>query len=85
MRLAPRDEAAWGEIALRLGGAERFRPPRVRDIAAATGRPESDVRVFSHDDSEARRPLGAAVVTAADVTAARSHAREVSTALRRLW
>ncbi|MGB9250249.1 MAG: formate-dependent phosphoribosylglycinamide formyltransferase [Mycobacterium sp.] len=54
-------------------------------LADALRRPESDVRVFSHDDSEARRPLGAAVVTAADVTAARSHAREVSTALRRLW
>jgi phosphoribosylglycinamide formyltransferase 2 len=54
-------------------------------LADALRRPESDVRVFSYDDSEARRPLGAAVVTAADVTAARSHAREVSTALRRLW
>ena len=54
-------------------------------LADALRRPESDVRVFSRDDSEARRPLGAAVVTAADVTAARSHAREVSTALRRLW
>ncbi|HEY2090180.1 MAG TPA: formate-dependent phosphoribosylglycinamide formyltransferase [Mycobacterium sp.] len=54
-------------------------------LADALRRPESDVRVFSYDDSEARRPLGAAVVTAADVTAARSHARKVSTALRRLW
>jgi selenocysteine-specific elongation factor len=44
VRLAPKDEAAWGKIALLLGGAERFRPPRVRDIAEATGRPESDVR-----------------------------------------
>jgi formate-dependent phosphoribosylglycinamide formyltransferase (GAR transformylase) len=33
-------------------------------LADALRRPESDVRVFSHDDSEARRPLGAAVVTA---------------------
>ena len=31
-------------IAPLLGGDERFRPPRVRDIAAATGRPERDVR-----------------------------------------
>ena len=66
------------------GGA--VRGPQVGGaLADALRRPESDVRVFSHDDSEARRPLGAAVVTAADVTAARSHAREVSTALRRLW
>jgi phosphoribosylglycinamide formyltransferase 2 len=54
-------------------------------LADALRRPESDVRVFTRDDSEARRPLGAAVVTAGDVAAARSHAREVSTALRRLW
>ena len=44
VRLAPKDEAAWIEIARRLGGAERFRPPRVRDIAELTGRAESDVR-----------------------------------------
>jgi selenocysteine-specific elongation factor len=43
-RLAPGDEAAWRVIASLLGGAERFRPPRVRDIAEATGRQERDVR-----------------------------------------
>jgi selenocysteine-specific elongation factor len=43
-RLAPHDEAAWAVIAPLLGGAERFRPPRVRDIAETTGRPERDVR-----------------------------------------
>ncbi|WIM87182.1 formate-dependent phosphoribosylglycinamide formyltransferase [Candidatus Mycobacterium wuenschmannii] len=46
---------------------------------------ESDVRVFARDESGARRPLGAAVVTAADVTTARGRARDVSAALRRLW
>lgn len=44
VRLTPGDEAAWGLIAPRLGGAERFRPPRVRDLPQATGRPERDVR-----------------------------------------
>jgi selenocysteine-specific elongation factor len=44
VRLAPKDEVAWDEIALLLSGAERFRPPRVRDIAASTSRSESDVR-----------------------------------------
>ena len=44
VRLTPKDEAAWSEIALLLSGAERFRPPRVRDIAVSTGRPEGDVR-----------------------------------------
>jgi phosphoribosylglycinamide formyltransferase 2 len=47
--------------------------------------PESDVRVFARHEPEARRPLGVAVVTAPDVTIARSRAREVSGALRRLW
>ncbi len=46
---------------------------------------ESDVRVFTRDESEARRPLGATVVTAADVTTARGRARHASAALRRLW
>ena len=44
VRLTPGDEAAWAGIAPLLGGAERFRPPRVRDIAEATGRGERDVR-----------------------------------------
>jgi selenocysteine-specific elongation factor len=44
VRLAPGDEAAWAAIAPRLGGAERFRPPRVRDLAQTTGRPEREVR-----------------------------------------
>jgi len=43
-RLTPEDEAAWSIIASLLGGAERFRPPRVRDIAETTGRQERDVR-----------------------------------------
>jgi selenocysteine-specific elongation factor len=43
-RLSPGDEAAWQAIAPLLGGAERFRPPRVRDIAGATGRAEPEVR-----------------------------------------
>jgi selenocysteine-specific elongation factor len=44
VRLAPGDEAAWTGIASRLSGAERFRPPRVRDLAETTGRAERDVR-----------------------------------------
>ncbi|MFZ1164532.1 formate-dependent phosphoribosylglycinamide formyltransferase [Mycobacterium sp.] len=66
------------------GGAVNGPPPG-GVLAEAMRGPESDVRVFTRDEPEGRRPLGAAVVTAADVTAARSHAREVSTALRRLW
>lgn len=44
VRLAPKDEAAWGAIAPLLGGAERFRPPRVREVAEATRLQEPDVR-----------------------------------------
>ena len=44
VRLAPSDEAAWADIAPLLGGEVRFRPPRVRDIAAVTPYPERDVR-----------------------------------------
>jgi selenocysteine-specific elongation factor len=44
VRLASKDEAAWSTIAPLLGGEPRFRPPRVRDIAATTSYPERDVR-----------------------------------------
>ena len=44
IRLTAEDMAAWGAVAPLLGGTERFRPPRARDIAAATGRLEADVR-----------------------------------------
>ncbi len=43
-RLAPGDETAWRLVAPRLGGTERFRPPRVRDLADALGRPEREIR-----------------------------------------
>ncbi len=43
-QLATEDKAAWEAIAPLLGGAQRFRPPRVRDLAAATGRAEGDLR-----------------------------------------
>jgi selenocysteine-specific elongation factor len=44
IKLTPEDMAAWEIVAPLLGGTERFRPPRVRDLAAATGRPEADIR-----------------------------------------
>jgi selenocysteine-specific elongation factor len=43
-RLTPADERAWANIRPLLGGAERFRPPRVRDIAGLLDMPEADVR-----------------------------------------
>ena len=54
-RATPDDEAAWQRIAPLLGGTERFRPPRVRDIAGMLNRPEGDIR--QRLKSAARRGL----------------------------
>ncbi len=43
-RLTPQDDKIWSKVAPLLGGAERFRPPRVRDIANALEQREPDVR-----------------------------------------
>ena len=44
VRLTPEDERLWATIAPMIGGGERFRPPRVRDIGVIIGRREEDVR-----------------------------------------
>ena len=44
VRLTPQDEHLWERIAPLLAGAERFRPPRTRDIAQVLDVPEPDVR-----------------------------------------
>lgn len=44
VRLTRADELLWDAIAPRLGGMERFRPPRVRDIAGLSGEAEGDIR-----------------------------------------
>ncbi|WP_243050453.1 selenocysteine-specific translation elongation factor [Dyella sp. RRB7] len=44
LQLNPEREALWQAIAPLLGGDERFRPPRVRDIAGTLARPEQDIR-----------------------------------------
>ncbi len=44
VRLTPDDEKLWARIAPLLGGGNRFRPPRVRDIAGVLAVPESGVR-----------------------------------------
>jgi selenocysteine-specific elongation factor len=43
-RLTSQDEQAWLRITPLIGGEQRFRPPRVRDIAAELGFGEADVR-----------------------------------------
>lgn len=42
--LAPPDEILWAQIAAKLAGGERFRPPRVRDIAGQMAKPEREIR-----------------------------------------
>jgi selenocysteine-specific elongation factor len=44
VHLSLEDEDVWAGIAPLLGGEARFRPPRVRDIAAVLVRPEEDIR-----------------------------------------
>lgn len=44
VRLTAEDEKLWPRVANLLSGAERFRPPRVRDIAGLLGVREPDVR-----------------------------------------
>jgi selenocysteine-specific elongation factor len=43
-RLTAGDQDLWSDVRPLIGGKERFRPPRVRDIAAMIDRSESDVR-----------------------------------------
>jgi selenocysteine-specific elongation factor len=87
IRLTAEDTAAWEVIAPLLGGTERFRPPRVRDVAAATGRAEADVRRIlkragrmgwtdevAHDHFFLRSTVCEMVGIAADLTPAASNA-----------
>jgi len=46
IRLQPEDERLWARIRPMLGGAHRFRPPRVRDIGQEIGVPEVKVRTL---------------------------------------
>ena len=43
-RLTPEDERVWSRLASLLGRGDRFRPPRVRDIATLLALREPDVR-----------------------------------------
>lgn len=44
VRLTATDERLWESLAPQLAGPARFRPPRVRDLAASTGEAESEIR-----------------------------------------
>lgn len=44
VQLTPQDAVLWEVVEPLLGGAARFRPPRVRDIAVSEGMSEAEVR-----------------------------------------
>ncbi len=44
VRLTPQDERLWSKIAPLIQDVERFRPPRVRDIADLIREPEGEIR-----------------------------------------
>ena len=82
VRLTPEDETLWTRIKPMLGAAERFRPPRVRDIANALGVGEPGVRRLlkllgrmgrtdevAHDHFFLRGTVAEMVEIAADVAA----------------
>lgn len=44
VELSPAEDDLWSALRGRLAGAERFRPPRVRDVAGALGEEEETIR-----------------------------------------
>jgi selenocysteine-specific elongation factor len=44
VRLTPQDERLWERMMPLLGGSERFRPPRVRDVEGLLNVPEPEIR-----------------------------------------
>lgn len=88
LQLSPEREAQWRTIAPLLGGDTRFRPPRVRDIAGAIGRPEQDIRQLmkfaarlglvdevAHDHFFLRTTMHEMVSIAADIAAQATEGR----------
>lgn len=82
VRLAPADEKIWTRLRPLISGAERFRPPRVRDLAGVLGIAESDIRRLmkslgrmgavdevAHDHFFLRDTVSEMVAIAADVAA----------------
>ena len=83
VRLNAADERTWTRIAPLLDGPERFRPPRVRDIAGILGVAEADLRrvlkllsrmgkvdEIAHDHFFLRGTVAEMVAIAADIAAA---------------
>ncbi len=83
VRLTPHDERLWAKIRPLLAAAERFRPPRVRDLVAIVGASEAEIRRLmqllgrmgrvdevAHDHFFLRSTVAEMVQVAADLAAA---------------
>jgi selenocysteine-specific elongation factor len=94
-RLTGEDEAMWSDVRPLIGGDERFRPPRVRDIAGMIDCGEADVRrVFkllsrlgkvdevAHDHFFLRSTVSEMVEAAADLAAAAPSGQFTAAAFR---
>ncbi|MGO4503820.1 MULTISPECIES: selenocysteine-specific translation elongation factor [unclassified Dyella] len=88
LQMNPASEAMWQRVAPLLGGGERFRPPRVRDIAGVLSRPEQEIRQLmhlaarmgladevAHDHFFLRATMHEMVMIAADISAQSSDGR----------
>lgn len=88
LQMNPASEAMWQRVAPLLGGNERFRPPRVRDIAGVLSRPEVEIRQLmrlagrmglidevAHDHFFLRTTMHEMVMIAADIAAHASDGR----------
>ena len=95
VKLSAADEAAWERIAGLIGGAERFKPPRVRDIAGLTGLEEAHVRrlaklagrlgrvdEIAHDHFFLRSAVGEIVAIIVDIAAAAPRGEFIAAQLR---
>jgi len=82
LQLSPEREAQWQRVAPLLAEEARFRPPRVRDIADALSRPETEIRQLmkfaarvglvdeiAHDHFFLRATVHEMLLIAADVAA----------------
>jgi selenocysteine-specific elongation factor len=94
-RLTPADEDIWYEVKPLLSGTERFRPPRVRDIAGLLSVEESEMRRLlkllsrmgkldevAHDHFFLRATLAEIVSIVADMTNTSPNGQFIAAALR---
>jgi selenocysteine-specific elongation factor len=95
VRLTPADEKIWQKIAPLLGSAERFRPPRVRDIGTLLSLREDDVRrvlklvgrmgkvdEIAHDHFFLRETVGEMVGIVVDLGTAASNSQFIAAQFR---